>query len=230
MSIRQISKIIIPVLTAILLVSCFSEENRDSAPGSETESNHFAASDEVPFAGNDPESFASSIKEIDDRPDEFGVYAAAKEKILSGEAFIFLPEDEERITYLGASIHSPGTNIIITNNNVMAEAAEICTVCRFNCLGREYSISFDSYVWDIPDNVEKCTIAGNEVNFVIYMDTSGYKHANCCIFELDGTAVTLRCSEGYLFEDISVGSYEHIVELMNLFSLKKKKLSDFLNG
>jgi len=228
MNVSKILKIILTLFATILLASCFSVESGDTVFGSETESNQFTSSDEFPFSGNNLEAFASSIKEIYSRPDEFGIYAAAKEKILSGEAFIFLPQDCENITYLGASIHSPCANSILTNNDGMAEAVEICTVCRFICHGKEYSIGFDSYNFGIPNSVETYTIIGNEVTFVIYKDIKGYKHANCCIFKLDETSVTLSCPDDYLFEDISFESYEDLIELANLFNLKKINLSDFL--
>lgn len=92
------------------------------------------------FSGTDMDKFADSLKEIKTRDDEHNVYKAMYDNIVLENAGIYIPEDEERITYLGVSCYKPTGNLTVNSEGII-EHVEIKVRCIFTCGGTEYEAS-----------------------------------------------------------------------------------------
>lgn len=222
------------IITAILVcLVCFmslafsSCKKRDLVKLTLVSTENGYQADTDSFRGVDINEFSASLKEIKMRDDEFKVYSTMYDKIISDDVGIYIPADEERITYLGIHCYQPGG--IRTNEEGFVDYVEIEARCIFTCGGTEYEASFyTSLSANTAKETKTFKLGGGEAEFVI---SNGLrkKEVDLCRYKVGDDTVIIKPVNGNFFENTEFTNLpEDIFEFLEIFDLKKVSLKDLI--
>lgn len=186
------------------------------------------------FSGTDMDEFSASLKEIKTSDDKFRMYSTTYNKIISDDVGVYIPADEEMITYLGVDCYQPlGGCGLLVNDEGLVDYVEIRTRCIFTCGGVEYEANFYTYNDDSSlttnNAVEAFELDGREARLVTSKVFGKKCVLSCRYKDGDDTVIIMPTSGDFLENTELTNLPEDIFELLDILNLKKVGLKELID-